>query len=219
MRQILIVHSSMDTRFETFFMKVFLTVAVSAVWETYDGFLGGPADKDRIQKEILVSDALFLILGTDMGFDARAKAWIPWATDKAKGKDIWVFEHCEDMKRVPVLIPNPRHYVSYYITNAWCDYVTKMAETYEEPMRDLVLADAVGKTLTPAEECAFFDPKTGFALFDDSTARPTGLKAVCPVCSSCYGLHIPSEMKAIRCPSCGHLYGIQQSSKTPAATR
>lgn len=219
MRQILIVHSSADTRFEAFFTKVFLTVAVSTVWETYGGLLGGPAGKDRIQKEILDSDALFLILSTDEGFYTCVKDWFPWVAGPAQGKDIWVFEHCEDMKRIPALIPNPGHYVAYYITNAWCDYVTKMAEAYEKPMRDLSLPEAGCKPLTPTEEGSFFDPETGFALFDDSTARPIGLKAVCPVCSSSYGLHVPSEMKAVRCPSCGHLYGIQQPAKVSAATR
>ncbi len=214
MRQILIVHGSMDERFEVFFSKVFRAVAVKTVWVTYKDLVGGPASKDRIQREILESDALFFVLSKDEEVSSQAKNWFPWATTLAKEKDIWVFEHCEDLKRVPVLIPNLGHYVAYYITNAWCDYVTKFAETYEKPKAaGPVLPEALLKPLTPTEEGSFFDPSTGFAFFDDSTARPIGLKAVCPACSGVYSLHIPSEMKAIRCPSCGHLYGIQQSPK------
>jgi hypothetical protein len=220
MRQIFIVHSSVDQRFESFFTKVFLTVEVKTVWEKYEGLMEGPAAKDRVQKEILESDALFFVLSTDGEFSARAKDWFPWATDLAKGKDIWVFEHCEDLKRIPVLIPNPGQFVAYYISNAWCDYVSKIAETYEKPKAAAaVLPEVLWKPLTPAEEGAYFNPSTGLALFDDSTARPSGFKALCPSCSQAYGLHIPSEMKVARCPSCGHFLGISQPAKVAAPAK
>ncbi len=220
MRQILIVHSSVDERFEVFFSKVFREAAVKTVWETYKGLAGGPAAKDKIQREILESDALFFVLSKDEEVFAQAKDWFPWATILAKEKDIWVFEHCEDLKRVPVLILNLGHYVACYISNAWCDYVTKIVETYEKPkVAGTVLPEALFKKLTPVEEDSFFDPFNGFALFDDSTARATGLKAVCPACSAAYDLHVPTEMKVIRCPSCGHISGIQQPSKVPVPAK
>ena len=219
MRQIFIVNSSVDERFKSFFTKVFMTVLVKTVWETYESIEGGTNAKDRIQKKILESDALFFVLGTDGEF-SRAKAWFPWATSLAKEKDIWVFEHCEDLKRVPVLIPTVGNYVAYYITNAWSDYVTKIAETYEKPKATaVVLPETQLKPLTPVEEGSFFNPSTGLALFDNSTARPIALKAVCPACSAAYALHVPSEMKVIRCPSCGHFYEINQPSKTPVLAK
>src|SRR5580692_6423977 len=98
MRQILIVHSSVDERFESFFSKIFLTVGVQTVWETYESLMGGPAAQDKIEKEITASDALFFVLSTDAEFAARAKSWFPWATSLAQDKDIWVFEHCDDLK-------------------------------------------------------------------------------------------------------------------------
>ena len=216
MRQILIVHSSVDERFESFFMKIFLTVAVKIVWETYDGLLKGDAAKERIHREIRESDALFFILSTDGEFFTRAKAWFPWATDLAQDKDIWVFEHSEDLKRVPVLIPRLGNYVSYYITNAWSDFVLKIAETYEKPKAvPAALPEALLVPLDSAQEGSSFDPATGRALFDDSTSRPQSLSAHCPICSSAYNLYIPSEMKAIRCPSCGHFYVVHQNAPTP----
>src|SRR5579859_4218944 len=112
MRQIFIVHSSVDERFESFFSKIFLTMEVKTVWETYEGLMGGPAARERVQKGIQDSDALFFVLSTDGEFAARAKDWFPWATHLAMGKDLWVFEHCEDLKRIPVLIPNLGHYVA-----------------------------------------------------------------------------------------------------------
>ena len=89
MRQIFIVHSSVDERFESFFTKIFLTVAVKIVWETYAGLMAGVAAKDRIQREILESDALFFILSTDGEFFVRSKTWFPgrrtWPKAKTSG--------------------------------------------------------------------------------------------------------------------------------------
>ena len=216
MRQIFIVNSSTDTRFESFFSKIFLTMGVQTVWEKYETIAKDTPAKDRIEKEIKASDALFFVLSTDAEFADRAKAWFPWVTNLAMDKDIWVFEHCEDLKRIPVLIPHLGNYVAYYISNAWSDYVTKIAEIYEKPKAVAAsMPDVLWKSLTPAEESIFFNPSTGFALFDYSTARPTGFKALCPNCSSAYGLHVPAEMKVIRCPSCNHFYGILQPSKVP----
>ncbi len=220
MRQILIVHSSTDMRFESFFSKILSTVVVKTLWETYEALLVEPAAKEKIQKEILDSDAIFIVLSTDERFNASAKVWFPWATNLAKEKDIWVFEHCEDLERVSVLIPKPGNYVAYYITNAWSDYVSKIAETYEKPKAATMgLPEAIVKPLTHAEEGAFFEPSTGFALFDYSTARAIGLKTVCPNCSLSYNLHVPSEMNFVRCPSCGRFYEIQQLSKAGASTK
>ena len=217
MRQILIVHSSVDERFESFFSKIFMTVEVQAVWETYVGLTAGEAAKEKIRKAIQASDALFFILSRDGEFISRAKAWFPWATDLAGGKDIWVFEHCEDLKRVPVMIPTLGHYVAYYITNAWSDFVLAIAETYEKPKAVLTpLPEAVLKSLTSAEENASFDTLTGRALFDDSTSRPISLRTRCPYCSSAYNLYLPSDMKVIRCPSCNLFYGIQKPNNVSA---
>jgi hypothetical protein len=214
MRQILIVHSATDKRFEVFFTRVFSSVQVRTAWETYESIQKGSGAREGIQKKISESDALFFVLSQDQGFAQTAPSWFPWATDLAKDKDLWVFEHCEDLKRVQALVPRPGNYVAYYITNAWTDYVRKAAEAYEKPpAAPAPLPEALCKALTPGEVDALFDPATGLALFDDSTARAAGLKGTCPNCSASYGLHVPTDMKAVRCPACGHFYGIQQPPK------
>ena len=55
------------------------------------------------------------------------------STRFAGGKDVYVFEHCEDIKRITTRVPRFEHSTSLYITNAWTDYVVKMAENYEDP--------------------------------------------------------------------------------------
>jgi DNA-directed RNA polymerase subunit RPC12/RpoP len=115
------------------------------------------------------------------------------------------------------MIPTLGHYVAYYITNAWSDFVLAIAETYEKPKAVLTpLPEAVLKSLTSAEENASFDTLTGRALFDDSTSRPISLRTRCPYCSSAYNLYLPSDMKVIRCPSCNLFYGIQKPNNVSA---
>lgn len=183
------------------------------LWRPY----GGTRCEGQDPREIRESDALFFVLSGDGEFFTRSKAWFPWAADVAQDKDIWVFEHSEDLKRVPVLIPRLGNYVAYYITNAWSDFVLKIAETYEKPKAArAALPEAVLVPLDGAQESSSFDPATGRALLDDSTCRPMALSARCPVCSSAYNLYIPSEMRAIRCPSCGHFYRVHRNAPAPA---
>lgn len=220
MKQILVIHSSMDDRFQTFFSKILMTTAVKAPWETYETLREGPEARDRIKKEILESDALFFVLSTDPEFASLAKDWFPWAVEAAKGKDIWVFEHCEDFKRVQPLVPGLTRYAAFYITNAWSDHIAKTMEIYEKPGISVpVLQEAVLKPLSPDETDTFFNPDTGFALFDNSTDQPSGMRAVCPGCSATYDLHAPSGMKVVRCPACGRFYGLQVPAKTHPAGR
>lgn len=215
MRQILIVHSSMDDRFQTFFSKIFMTAAVKVSWETYERVNDGTAAREEIKRKIAGSDALFFVLSTDLEFDSLAKKWFPWAIGLAEGKDIWVFEHCEDLKRVQPLIPGLTHYAVFYITNAWSDHVGKILEIYEKPKAPAVsLPEAVLKALTPVETDAWFNPATGFALFDNSTDQPSGMRAVCPGCGTAFDLHAPSALKVVRCPACGHFNGLQAPPKT-----
>lgn len=220
MKQILIIHSSMDDRFQVFFSKILMTAAVKAPWETYETLREGPGARERIKKEISESDALFFVLSTDPEFASLAKEWFPWAVETAKGKDIWVFEHCEDVKRVQPLVPGPTHYAAFYITNAWSDHIAKALEVYEKPGTPVpVLPDAALKPLSPAETGVFFNPTTGFALFDNSTDQPSGTRAACPRCSAAYDLHAPSGMKVVRCPACGSFNGLQVPAKTHPAGR
>ncbi len=213
MRQILIVDSLSDQRFKPFFEKVFFTVRVGTVWKYYEQIDGRAAFED-FQKQLRVSDALFLILCRDLPppSDPRARFWEEPGI--VKDKDVWVFEHCEDLKRISLRIPGLKHYVTFYITNAWMDYVVKIAEGYEsDKAASAALPEAQMELLSSAAVGSYFNDATGMALFDYSTSRPTGLKTACSHCAAAYDVHLPSDMKVIRCPACDHFYEIKLPSK------
>ena len=214
MRQILLLNSRLDQRFKPFFEKVFSTVELGTVWMDYETITGA-GDKAKFLDHAKNSSALFLMFS--QGGPMTPGTEIPdlKTTRFAGGKDVYVFGHCEDIKRITGLVPRFEHSISLYTTNAWTDYAVKLAETYEEPrpapslMKEGVseAADLLARR-DPSELGEYFDGKTGMALFDHSTSRPVGRKTACPHCSLSYILHRPADLKVVRCPGCGGYCGI-----------
>ncbi len=207
------INSFADQRFLPFFEKAFFTVGVGTVWEDY-GSIAGKIAKGEFQKTAAACSAVFLILSRDAQVSVRDADLYFLKLDFMKDKEIFVFEHCEDLKRISLKVPKLNHYFSMYITNAWTDEVVKCASAFEavNPL-PLSLPDAVLGPLTPVAEETFFDKNTGMALFDLSTSRPAGKKTVCPHCASAYRITTPADMKVLRCPVCGQFSGIKVDDK------
>jgi hypothetical protein len=215
LKQILIVNSRAESRFKPFLEKVFLAVQVGTVWEEYEN-IGGKNPIGDFRKQAAASDALFLILSREAqtAFDARNLGF--FESGFSRGRNVYVFEHCEDSKRVSIRIPDLHHFISLYITNAWTDHVIKIAEAFEESRPGVVpfaQGDLVPLVSTAVD--SFFDPQTGQALFDHSTSQPLARKVACPYCAATYTLHIPDEMTVIRCPACGGFSEIRAGAKAP----
>ena len=216
MRQILILDSLEDQRFRTFFEKVFFSVGVGTVWKNYEGIGTGNRAWAEMNKEVGSSDALFLILSGEVQRLSGAPDWVFGEPGFAAGKDVWVFEHCEDLMRLSIRTPALRNYVAFYITNAWTDYIVKIAEGFEEnPAPRPPLPEAKLGPLPAPGAGSFFEASTGLALYDFSTSRPTGFKTACPHCSGSYAVHLPSDMEVLRCPACGSFFEIKPASRTP----
>jgi hypothetical protein len=217
MRQILIIDSLADQRFKPFFEKVFLTVGVGTVWKHYEEISRGKKAKEKFQEDLEGSDAVFLILNSDVPILSKAQDWFFGDSAFADGKDVWVFEHCEDIRRISIHIPAVKNFVAFYITNAWTDYVVKIAENLaDSKLPSLPLTDAKLEPLSPIEIGSFFDDLTGMSLFDYSTSRPTGFKIVCPYCTAACQVHQPLDLKVFRCPVCNYFHGIKLPAKEPA---
>jgi hypothetical protein len=214
------MNSQLDQRFKPFFEKVFLAVELGTVWEDYET-IQGAGEKAKFKNTLEESNALFLILSQGAQITPGSGNLDLKNTRFSEGKDVFVFEHCEDLKRISSRVPIFEHSVSLYITNAWTDYVVKMAETYEDPRPapavvkegDSETADALAPR-NPSDLGEYFDRKTGMAMFDHSTSRPVGKKAVCPHCSLSYLLHRPADLKVARCPGCG---GYSEIKSAPVA--
>lgn len=217
MRQILIMDSLADQRFRTFFEKVFFAVGVGTLWKNYEDIGSGNPAREALKKQIETSRAVFLILNGDVPMLSKASDWFFGESGFAGGKDVWVFEHCEDLRRISIHIPAVKNYVAFYITNAWNDYVVKIAENLADSKAAAPpLSDANLGLLTPLQIGSFFDDLTGMALFDYSTSRPTGFKITCPLCTAAYQVHQPLDMKVFRCPVCNYFQEIKLPAKEPA---
>ena len=196
-----------------FLEKVFFTVGAGTVWEDYEniGKKTSPAD---FQKKVEASDALFLVLSLGVQAIVKDEDFSFLKSAFADGKDVYVFEHCEDLKRISIKVSRVNHYFALYITNAWTDEVVKTAETFEDakPL-PAPYPDAPLRPLNAAEVGASFDEASGMALFDFSTSRPVGRKTTCPHCAAVYNLHLPADMKIIRCPACGQFSEIKVVEK------
>src|SRR5665213_415158 len=212
-KQILILNSQSDQRFLPFLEKVFFTVGVGTVWEEYEN-IGKKTSLVDFQKKVEVSDALFLILSLSAQASLRDEDLTFLNSTFASGKDVYVFEHCEDLKRISLKVARVNHYFALYITNAWTDEVVKTAETFEvlKPL-PAPYADASLRPLGVIEVGTSFDKSSGMSLFDFSTSRPAGRKTTCPHCAAVYNLHLPADMKIVRCPVCGQFSEIKVVEK------
>ena len=123
------MNSRLESRFKPFLEKVFLAVQVGTVWEEFEN-IGSKKTIMDFRKAAAAADALFLILSREAqaSFDARNLGF--FESGFSRGKSVYVFEHCEDSKRVSIRIPDLHHFISLYITNAWTDHVIKIAEAF-----------------------------------------------------------------------------------------
>jgi len=203
-----------------FMEKVFFTVGVGTVWEEYEN-IGQKTSLPDFQKKVENSNAIFLVLSLSAQASVRDEDLSFLNSSFASGKDVYVFEHCEDLKRISLKVPRANHYFQLYITNAWTDEVVKTAETFEDskPL-PAPYPDAPLKLLSAAAVWTSFDEASGMALFDFSTSRPAARKTTCPHCAAVYNLHFPADMKLVRCPVCGQFSEIKGGEKAdvqPAA--
>lgn len=217
MRQILIVNNLADQRFKPFFEKVFATVPVGTVWEHYENIWNGKPGLESFQKSLHASDAIFLILNRDLQTLSNSRGWAFGTPGFTEGKDVWVFEHCEDMKRISLRVPGLKHHVAFYITNAWNEYVLRIAEAIAEDKRTPLPA-AQQDLPSPATLALAFNGTSGMALFDHSTSRATGNQCACPQCAAVYDLHSPSDLRVVRCRVCGSFFEVKIPSQTPIAS-
>jgi hypothetical protein len=210
MKKIFIFHSIHDQRFFVFFSRILLTVEIDYTWQTYETFQTASANSPLSE----MPDELFFIL--DKTTDCSTQ--IPLILSRYPNASVWVFESCEDLKRITSIFPKLTHSVELYITNAWADYVSKIVESFEKTKSAFSVTENPQvrlKSLELPEINRYFDSTTGQCLFDYSTARSTGFKITCPHCQQSYGLHLPTETHITRCRRCGSFNELKL--ETPAA--
>ena len=213
MAQIFISHSQADRDIKAFFERAFATTKVKAVFVEYESY--EPPAGPYIQRQIIDSSAMFLLLGPNVEGLAHTKIWIGTETGLAQQaqKEIWVFELFQQPCNVPV--PFVTHYLPYLQTDQAFQYVKAIINSYDDSssLEALVRGGALG-ALGGAALAEDAKKKEGTVLgaivgavfeswrSDPSHSRPMGTSITCghSNCRTTYRLHgMPTSF---HCPVC-----------------
>jgi hypothetical protein len=223
MSQIFISHSQLDTAIKTFFSDLFGRTNVKALFVEYERY-AAPA-WPYIQQEIANSAALFVLLGPNAEHLRHTHLWIGSECGAAgPGKDVWVFEHLEQISEVP--IPNVQHYMLYDYGQQYQDYIRAVVESYDDlPVlragldgfwRGAALASPLGH---PAAQLGGALVGSAFAMDAASPARfrPIGTVLQCPYegCIAAFRLH--TRIDILPCPACRQRMQVPWPEGQPAS--
>lgn len=219
MAQIFVSHSQKDEEFKSFFSKVFAGTNVKAIFEEFEKIFKGKITRDDIGRDIEGSRAVFVILSQNVEKIPHTRDWVVCETGIAKNKDVWVFEPYSQYGKISVIVPTLRNYVVFGVSDAWLGYMRRIIESYDDSQTlptVLVtggLGALVGSALSEDTEAGAVLGGIGGAILgammsDKTKFRPIGIRIECVSCNSIYNVHIPQEMKTIRCPVCNKFLEI-----------
>ncbi len=172
MVQIFISHSKDDEDIRKFFDERFARTTVKAVAMEFERY-EPPASK-VIMDQIIISDAVFVLLGPHITQKPATQSWVAFETGFAAGKappcHIWVFE---PVQYAPIDFPVPflHHYMPYDPNvPEHRDYITDIVKAYE-PIFPIFRRIPQGAGLIECANC-----KSTYYLHTDTRSF------YCPVC-------------------------------------
>jgi hypothetical protein len=187
--QIFVSHSQKDKDTVTYFDRVFARTGVKSVCMEFEKMRS--PQWQSISDAVGDSDAIFLLLGTNVKGNIHTQNWIAFEVGLscAFRKDVWVFER-EDSD---IDFPIP------YLTD-FMMYNPQESETFDY-VRSVI--DAYGKEIEGVKRGRFAIKP----LFTDLRAKrnvPKGIPIKCSHCQSEYNLHAIVAL-SFHCPSCRKL--------------
>lgn len=205
MAQIFISHSSRDGKYIEFLKSVFAVLGVKAIFEEYESMVYGRVSQRKIVRDILGSNAVFILATENVQALHHTRDWILWEAGVAKDKPIWVFEPQEQLGRISVLIPRLTHHVVFSLNDSWFRYVKNIAESYNA-------SNALPAALTGGVLFGFvFNPLVGLIgaaggvlATNKAILRPEGKRVSCGQCSTAYNVHLAVGVDSTRCPVCNN---------------
>lgn len=220
--QIFVSHSQKDKELKSFFSEAFATTNVKAIYEEFEQILKGKVTAEQISRDIENSRAIFVVLSQNVQNIPHTRDWVVWEAGVGKNRDIWVFEHYQDVGKISVVTPYLRHYVIFGTSDSWAGYLRKIIKSYDDSNTlgtVLVtggLGAVVGSALSEDKEAgAVFGgiggAILGAAIADKSKIRPVGQRIQCANCTSTYSAHLPQGTQKIRCPVCNKFLEIEAS--------
>lgn len=203
MAQIFISHSARDEELKNFFYKAFATSSVNAKFEEIEQLYKGISTQD-IEQDITVSSAVFVLLSLNVESPLHTRDWVGHEASFAKGvnggnKDVWVFEHVNDVGRLTKVIPHFDHYVVYDTSDTALIFVKAVVESYDDVrvLRNI----AVGAGIGAAVGMPWLGGGVAAVYSNLNTGRPPGVEVICG-CRLKYKIHLPDQMLQFQCPNC-----------------
>jgi ribosomal protein S27E len=208
MAQIFVSHSSRDRKQLDFISRAFATTNVQAKYEEIEEIVSGRRNANQIRADILASNAIMIVLGSNAESLKHTRDWIAWEAGVGAGggtdgtnKDIWVLEAFEDYGRVSVVIPHVRYYASYQYTDPWLGLLRTIIASYDDSHVLKAMAAGAGLGgLMGQGAGAVVGGLTAMILAANSKSRPAGTQIICPNCRSVYTVYLAAL--AMRCPVC-----------------
>jgi hypothetical protein len=214
MGQIFISHSARDEEYRNFFNKAFATSSVNAKYEEIEELYQGTITTQNIEQDITLSSAVFVLLSRNIDSLPHTRDWIGYEVGFAKGgqggnKDVWVFEHINDVGQLTKVIPNFDHYVVYDTSDTALVYMKRIVESYDDRrvLKNMALGAGGGAALVKENPLVgLIGGALGGAIYSTvTTDRPQGIEVTCE-CVLKYRIHIPEHLSTYRCTKCNNWY-------------
>lgn len=210
MAQIFISHSAQDQELKNFFNQAFATSSVNAKYEEIEQLYKGVITTQDVQNDIRNSTAVFVLLSHNVDTLDHTRDWVGYEVGYAKGaqganKDVWVFEHVNDVGHLTKVIPNFDHYVVYDTSDTALVYMKRIVESYNDlrVLRNTALGATSGAALVQENRLGGA-VALGLASLIYSTLttdRPQGIEVTCR-CGLKYQIHVPENFVTYRCTKC-----------------
>ena len=207
MSQIFISHSKEDKDIRVFFGDIFGKTKVEARFVEYEKYQ--PPAWNYIQQEINKSATLFVLLGRNVQQLAHTQVWIGSETGAVPpGKEVWVFEHLEQICDVP--IPNVHHYMLYNYDVAFHDYIRAVVASYDDsPTLPSMLLGGAGGAAVAGGPGAVIGALVLASLTSSARNRPGGVVIQCPACHHVFHFH--TRANTLPCPVCRQWMNVNWS--------
>jgi hypothetical protein len=195
MAQIFVSHSQMDKDIIHFFLEAFAGTKVKPHLEELEKAMPTGVTAEKIERDIQVSNAVFVLLSENVENRRETRDWINWECGTTKNKDIWIFEPVESLGRIRVVVPRFNHYALFERTDEWRKYLLSIIELYDDShvIPALSASTAGGALLNEKDRGS--GAAAGFVvglvgLLIHSASKPSyGIDVKCRVCFSNYKIH------------------------------
>lgn len=132
MAQIFISHSKNDKEIIHFLLEAFAGTKVKPHLEELEKEVPSGVTAQKIEKDIQVSNAVFVLLSENVEHLKHTRDWVTWECGAAMNKPIWVFEPYESLGRISIVVPRFNHYALFQLTDEWRKYLREIIESYDD---------------------------------------------------------------------------------------